>query len=72
MHTMPLNKRGQGLDSIFDAIKAIKTDLDDLKAKYEDHRHSVAGAASTGTAPSTSAAAAEATASTVTVSLTSE
>jgi phage I-like protein len=45
------------------------TVLDDLKAKYEDHRHSVAGAAAVGTKPSTAGAAAAATASTVTQSL---
>jgi hypothetical protein len=45
------------------------TVLNDLKAKYEDHRHSAVGAASVGTKPSTTGATAEATASTVTQSL---
>ena len=47
-------------------LTAIGTTLADFKTKYEAHRHSVAGAASTGTAPSTAAATAGTTASTLT------
>ena len=53
------------IDELVDDHATLKTMLDDIKAKYEDHRHSVAGAASTGTKPSTTGAAAEATASTI-------
>ena len=53
------------IDELVDDHATLKTMLDDIKAKYEAHRHSVAGAAGTGTAPSTGAAAAEATASTI-------
>lgn len=43
----------------------LRTQLADISDKYADHRHSVAGAASTGTKPSTGGAEAEATASTI-------
>jgi hypothetical protein len=52
---------------LYDILVAIKTDLEEIKAKYEDHRHSLAGAANTGTAPSTSAQAAGSVASTITL-----
>jgi hypothetical protein len=57
------------LREIHDDHATMKTVLDDIKAKYEAHRHSVAGAASIGTAPSTEAATAGATASEITQSL---
>jgi len=41
------------------------TQLGDISDKYADHRHSVAGAASTGTKPSTAGATADTTASTI-------
>jgi hypothetical protein len=50
-------------------LLAIKADLEEIKAKYEDHRHSAVGAASTGTAPSTAADTAEATASEITLTI---
>lgn len=43
----------------------LKTISIDLKTKYEDHRHSVAGDASVGTKPSTVGATAGAVASTI-------
>jgi len=46
-------------------IDALRTFINDAKAKYEDHRHSVAGAASTGTKPSTVGTTADAVASTL-------
>lgn len=69
---MSKNHLGQKQDDVFLSLKAItadlatiKTELADVKAKYDDHRHSVAGGAGVGTKPSTAGAAAEATASTV-------
>lgn len=46
-------------------IDALRTFINDLKTKYEDHRHTVAGAASVGTKPSTVGATAGAVASTL-------
>lgn len=69
---MAKNARGQGRDRVFEVLQSIVADLTsiraelaDIKAKYDDHRHSVAGAAGVGTKPSTAGAAADTTASTV-------
>ena len=66
------NHRGQGIHDIFVTLQKVIADLAELKAKYEDHRHSVAGAASIGTAPSIQAAAAGETASSVTLTASSD
>jgi hypothetical protein len=66
------NKRGQGRDDLFITLKKVVADLAEFKAKYEDHRHSVAGIAGTGTAPSTGAGAAAATASTISLTASSD
>ncbi|MFA5543107.1 MAG: hypothetical protein WDA47_04990 [Bacilli bacterium] len=62
---------GFGRGELYSLLVAIKTDLEEIKSKYEDHRHSVAGAASTGTAPSTEAIEAAATASVIDLSISS-
>ena len=59
--------RGFAQGELSKALLAIKTDLDGIKTKYEDHRHSAVGDASTGTKPSTAAGTAGDTASTVSV-----
>ena len=56
---------GFGKGELYLLLLEIKADLAEIKAKYETHRHSVAGASGVGTAPSTGAAAAEATVSTI-------
>ena len=56
---------------LYDMLVALKNDLAEIKAKYENHRHSVAGAEGTGTAPSTGAAAADETASIINLKVTS-
>ena len=53
------------IEEIHDDHATLKTMLDDIKAKHENHRHSVAGASGVGTAPSTEATTAEATVSTI-------
>jgi len=65
MLTQVLNKMDTEIDALRTLANEIKTVLADVKAKYEDHRHSVAGAASTGTKPSTVGATAGAVASTI-------
>jgi hypothetical protein len=60
---------GFGQGDLYDLLLQIKADLEEFKAKYEDHRHSAVGAASTGTAPSTAADTAEATASEITLTI---
>ena len=60
---------GFGRGELQTLLLAIQTDLAEIKAKYEDHRHSVAGNANVGTAPSTSAQAAGTVASVLTATL---
>lgn len=60
---------GFGKGDFYTLLTQIKADLEDFKAKYEVHRHSVAGAETTGTAPSTTAAAAGETISTITLTV---
>ncbi|HDP36346.1 MAG TPA: hypothetical protein ENN27_00535 [Candidatus Atribacteria bacterium] len=62
--------QGFGTGYLYTLLVALKDDLaaqkaiiDDIKDKYEDHRHSVAGGEGTGTKPSTGGATADPTAS---------
>ena len=56
---------GFGKGELYLLLLGIKADLAEIKAKYETHRHSVAGASGVGTAPSTEATTAGVTASTI-------